>query len=77
MPNQAQLAVMFADISGSTQLYVDLGDTRARDIVAHCIGVMLESHVAIADSDDRTTASENEQKKRVPVWFGTVGAAMI
>lgn len=40
MPQQAQLAVMFADISGSTQLYVNLGDVRARDIIARCIDVM-------------------------------------
>jgi len=47
------------------------------DFSLHCIGVMPESQVAMADSEERTTASENEQKKRVPVWFGTVGAAMI
>jgi adenylate cyclase len=34
---------MFADISGSTQFYVNLGDVRARDIIARCIDVMTEA----------------------------------
>lgn len=44
MPQQqAQLAILFADIAGSTQLYETLGDTRARSITAHCIAVMTET----------------------------------
>ncbi len=42
MPREAQLAVLFADVSGSTQLYDTLGDVRARSIVARCIAVMTE-----------------------------------
>ena len=34
------LAVLFADVSGSTQLYEILGDVRARGIIAHCIALM-------------------------------------
>jgi len=44
---------------------------------SYCSGVTLPSQLAIAVTPDRTTASPNEQKYRVPVWFGTVGAAMI
>ena len=43
MPEDAQLAVLFADVSGSTQLYETLGDARARAIVARCIAVMTEA----------------------------------
>lgn len=32
-------AILFADISGSTKLYVDVGDERAREIVAHTLDV--------------------------------------
>jgi class 3 adenylate cyclase len=32
-------AILFADISGSTKLYVDVGDGRAREIVAHTLEV--------------------------------------
>jgi class 3 adenylate cyclase len=42
VPQEAQLAVLFADVSGSTQLYDTLGDVRARTIVARCIAVMTE-----------------------------------
>ena len=40
MPLDVQLAVLFADVSGSTQLYDTLGDIRARNIIARCISVM-------------------------------------
>ncbi len=43
MPREAQLAVLFADVSGSTQLYDTLGDIRARSIIARCIAVMTEA----------------------------------
>lgn len=43
MPRQAQLAVLFADISGSVRLYDLLGDVRARTIVSRCISVMTEA----------------------------------
>lgn len=32
-------AIVFADISGSTKLYVDVGDERAREIVARTLGL--------------------------------------
>ena len=35
----ANTAIVFADISGSTKLYVDVGDERAREIVAHTLDV--------------------------------------
>lgn len=36
------LAIVFADISGSTRLYDTLGDTIARQLVAQCLGLMSE-----------------------------------
>ena len=42
MPQEAQLAVLFADVSGSTQLYETLGDMRARTAVGGCVAVMTE-----------------------------------
>lgn len=42
MPQEVELAVLFADVSGSTQLYETLGDIRARGAVAGCIAVMTE-----------------------------------
>jgi class 3 adenylate cyclase len=43
VPREAYLAVLFADVSGSTRLYETLGDVRARTIVARCIAVMTEA----------------------------------
>jgi class 3 adenylate cyclase len=43
VPREAQLSVLFADVSGSTQLYDTLGDVRARSIVARCLAVMTEA----------------------------------
>ena len=41
MPQQTEvLAILFADISGSTMLYESLGNRLARQRVAHCLAVM-------------------------------------
>jgi len=36
----ATVAILFADISGSTRLYENLGDTRATEVVAQCLESM-------------------------------------
>ena len=38
----ATLAIVFADISGSTRLYESLGDQVARELVAECLGLLTE-----------------------------------
>jgi class 3 adenylate cyclase len=40
MSNDIELAIVFADVVGSTKLYELLGDARARDMVGICIDVM-------------------------------------
>ena len=35
----SELAVLFADVSGSTRLYETLGDERALSAIAHCLDV--------------------------------------
>jgi class 3 adenylate cyclase len=40
MGNEIELAIVFADVVGSTKLYELLGDLRARDMVGICIDVM-------------------------------------
>ncbi len=42
MKETRKLAIMFADISGSTRLYEQLGDTQARDITSRCLAIMSE-----------------------------------
>ena len=43
MQREALLAILFADVSGSTQLYETLGDVRARGIVSRCIDIMTDA----------------------------------
>jgi adenylate cyclase len=43
MQHAGELAILFADVSGSTQLYEALGDVRAREIVAGCVATMAEA----------------------------------
>jgi class 3 adenylate cyclase len=40
MPRDIELAVLFADVVGSTRLFELLGDLRARDMVSTCIDIM-------------------------------------
>src|ERR1051325_6581635 len=40
MGKDTELAILFADVVGSTRLYELMGDLRARDMVAICIDVM-------------------------------------
>ena len=38
--NTQKLAILFADISGSTSLYEQMGNVRAREMVSNCLAVM-------------------------------------
>jgi len=40
MPSESEVAVLFADVVGSTELYEALGDIKARDTIAHCLEAM-------------------------------------
>ena len=40
MANEIEVAILFADVVGSTKLYEQLGDVRARDMVGTCVEVM-------------------------------------
>ncbi len=47
MPEQTErLAILFADISGSTMLYETLGNLRARQLVVRCIAMMTNTLAA-------------------------------
>ncbi len=43
MSKELELAIVFADVVGSTNLYEVLGDVRAREIVARCIDAMKQA----------------------------------
>jgi len=43
MAKDLEVAILFADVVGSTQLYEHLGDTRASETVSRCLEVMKEA----------------------------------
>lgn len=69
MPNEEQLVTLFADISGSSQLYDSLGDARAAEIVEQCVAIMTDATVRHGGTLLRTIGDE------VMTIFPTVDAA--
>jgi adenylate cyclase len=43
MGQEVELAILFADVVGSTQLYDQLGDAAAREMVARCLEIMRDA----------------------------------
>lgn len=43
MPQDAEIAILFADVVGSTRLFGLLGDLRAREVIATCIDIMRQA----------------------------------
>jgi adenylate cyclase len=43
MPKEIQLAILFADVCGSTKLYEVHGDAKAREAIAKCVDLMSEA----------------------------------
>src|SRR5690606_31823607 len=43
MANEKQVAILFADVCGSTKLYETIGDVKARDTIARCINLMTDA----------------------------------
>lgn len=43
MAKDVEVAILFADVVGSTQLYDEFGDTKASETVAHCLEVMKDA----------------------------------
>ena len=43
MGKEVEVAILFADVVGSTQLYEQLGDAKAREMVGRCLEIMREA----------------------------------
>lgn len=71
---QEQLAILFADVSGSTKLYETLGDARARRLVSRCIQLMTESTEKYGGSLIKTIG--DEVMCRFPSADQAAGAAL-
>jgi adenylate cyclase len=53
-----KLAILFADVVGSTRLYDDLGDDRARETVQQCLRVMKEATEQFGGAVIKTVGDE-------------------
>ena len=58
MGRDVELAIVFADVVGSTQLYEQLGDDHARDMVARCLEIMREATESEGGSVIKTMGDE-------------------
>ncbi|NND60301.1 MAG: adenylate/guanylate cyclase domain-containing protein [Gammaproteobacteria bacterium] len=70
MANQPELAILFADVVGSTKLYELMGDLKARETVARCIDAMT---VATESFDGRVIKTMGDE---VMSTFTDVDAAV-
>jgi adenylate cyclase len=58
MSRDVELAIVFADVVGSTQLYEQLGDDRARAMVARCLEIMRQATEAEGGNVIKTMGDE-------------------
>jgi class 3 adenylate cyclase len=70
MAKDLEVAIVFADVVGSTQLYEKFGDTKASETVAHCLDVMKDATYQFSGTVIKTIGDE------VMSTFETVDDAM-
>lgn len=58
MGRDVEVAILFADVVGSTQLYEQLGDVKAREMVGRCLEIMREATEANRGSVIKTMGDE-------------------
>lgn len=58
MGRDVEVAILFADVVGSTQLYEQLGDAQAREMVARCLEIMREATEACSGTVIKTMGDE-------------------
>ncbi|MCH8278817.1 MAG: adenylate/guanylate cyclase domain-containing protein, partial [Proteobacteria bacterium] len=69
MAKDLEVAILFADVVGSTQLYDKYGDTRASETVAACLDIMKDATFQFSGTVIKTIADE------IMATFGTVDEA--
>ena len=70
MAKNLEVAILFADVVGSTQLYDKYGDTRASETVAACLDIMKDATFQLSGTVIKTIGDE------IMATFGTVDEAM-
>ena len=70
MAKNLEVAILFADVVGSTQLYDKYGDTMASETVAACLDIMKDATFQFSGTVIKTIGDE------IMATFGTVDEAM-
>ena len=70
MAKDLEVAIVFADVVGSTQLYDKFGDTKASETVAQCLDIMKDATYQFNGTVIKTIGDE------VMATFPTVDEAM-
>ena len=70
MAQDLEVAILFADVVGSTQLYDKFGDTKASETVARCLDIMKDATSQHSGTVIKTIGDE------VMSTFATVDEAM-
>ena len=58
MGRDVEVAILFADVVGSTQLYEQLGDAQAREMVARCLEIMRDATESCSGTVIKTMGDE-------------------
>jgi adenylate cyclase len=58
MGKDVEVAILFADVVGSTQLYEQLGDQKARQMVGRCLDIMREATESFSGTVIKTMGDE-------------------
>ena len=66
MGKDIEVAILFADVVGSTQLYEQLGDAKARQMVSRCLDIMREATEANKAPSSRPWATRSCRLSRRP-----------
>ena len=72
MGKDVEVAILFADVVGSTQLYEQLGDVKARQMVGRCLDIMREATEANRGTVIKTMGDEVMSTFRIGCHFGPV-----
>src|SRR5690606_42003583 len=70
MGREVEVAILFADVVGSTQLYEQLGDAQASEMVGRCLAIMREATESCGGTVIKTMGDE------VMATFPTADEAM-
>ena len=65
--SETEVAVLFADVVGSTRLYELFGDNRARELILVCIDLAASMHDALLDASHFAVNILSADQEPIPI----------